>query len=161
MWPDWAIWWTLGNFLRPLATINLPKSPTFLGNFCKGVKIINFSSEIILGNFDRHLAIFYWSHCSHLTEVMSKTSDFAKKKCQTFNYYHFAKWHLQNALFLGIRDPSKTKAGAQSSGYGWCLMYVRYMRARIPAPYTAWTFGHFFTLIIKMVLFVWKDRKLT
>ena len=25
--------WTLGNFLKPLATINLPKSPTFLGNF--------------------------------------------------------------------------------------------------------------------------------
>ena len=24
---------TLGNFLKPLATIYLPKSPTFLGNF--------------------------------------------------------------------------------------------------------------------------------
>ena len=30
-----------------LATINLPKSLTFLGNFCKGVKIYHFSSEII------------------------------------------------------------------------------------------------------------------
>ena len=49
VWPDWAIYWTLGNFLRPLATINLPKSPTFLGNFCKGDKIYNFSSEIIFG----------------------------------------------------------------------------------------------------------------
>ena len=37
--PDWAIYWTLGNFLKPLATINLSKSPTFLSNFCKGVKI--------------------------------------------------------------------------------------------------------------------------
>ena len=27
--PDWAIYWTLGNFLKPLATINLTKSPTF------------------------------------------------------------------------------------------------------------------------------------
>ena len=35
VWPDWAIYWTLGNFLKPLATINLPKSPPFLGNFCK------------------------------------------------------------------------------------------------------------------------------
>ena len=35
---DWAIYWTLGNFSKPLAAINLPKSPTFLGNFCKGVK---------------------------------------------------------------------------------------------------------------------------
>ena len=32
-----------------LATINLPKSLTFLGNFYKGVKIYYFSSEIIFG----------------------------------------------------------------------------------------------------------------
>ena len=40
---------TLGKFLKRLATINLPKSITFLGNFCKGVKIYRFSSEIIFG----------------------------------------------------------------------------------------------------------------
>ena len=34
-----------------------PNLPTFLGNFCKGVKIYHFSSEIFLGNFYRHLAI--------------------------------------------------------------------------------------------------------
>ena len=49
VWPDWAIYWTLGKFLKPLATTNLPKSPTFLGNFCKGVKSNHFSSEIIFG----------------------------------------------------------------------------------------------------------------
>ena len=58
VWPDLAIYWTLVNFLKPLATINLPKSPTFLGNFCKGVKNLSFSSEVILGNFYRHFAIF-------------------------------------------------------------------------------------------------------
>ena len=47
--PDLAIYWTLGNFVKPLATIKLPQSPTFLGNFCKGVKIIHFSSETIFG----------------------------------------------------------------------------------------------------------------
>ena len=62
VWPDWAIYWTLGYFLKPLPTINLSKSPTFLGNFCKGVKIFHFSIEIILGNFCRLLAIFFWSH---------------------------------------------------------------------------------------------------
>ena len=36
----------LGNFLKPLATTNLPKSYT-LGIFCKGVKIYHFSREII------------------------------------------------------------------------------------------------------------------
>ena len=49
MWPDLAIYWTLGKFSKPLATINLPKSPTFLDNFCKGVKIYHFSSEILFG----------------------------------------------------------------------------------------------------------------
>ena len=49
VWPEMVIYWTLGNFLKPLATINWPKSPTFLGNFCKGVKIFNFSSDIIFG----------------------------------------------------------------------------------------------------------------
>ena len=58
VWPDWAIFWTLGKFLKPLATINLPKSPTFLDNFCKGVQIYHFSSEIIFGQLFRHLAIF-------------------------------------------------------------------------------------------------------
>ena len=33
----------------PLATIDLPKSPTFLGNLCKGVEIYHFSSKIIFG----------------------------------------------------------------------------------------------------------------
>ena len=59
VWPDWAIYLTLGNFLKPLATINLSKSPTFLGNFCMCLKIYYFSSESILGNFYRHLAIFF------------------------------------------------------------------------------------------------------
>ena len=33
----------------PLATINLHKSLTFLGNFCKCVKIFNLTSENIFG----------------------------------------------------------------------------------------------------------------
>ena len=38
-----------GQLLKPLATMTLPKSLTFLGNFCKGFKIYHFSSEIIFG----------------------------------------------------------------------------------------------------------------
>ena len=38
-----------GQLLKPLAIINLPKSPTVLGNFCVGAKIFNFSSEILFG----------------------------------------------------------------------------------------------------------------
>ena len=47
--PDLAIYWTLGKFLKPLATIKLAKSPTILGNFWKGVKSDHFSREIIFG----------------------------------------------------------------------------------------------------------------
>ena len=49
VWPDWAIFCTLGNFVKPLPTTNLAKSLTFLGNFCKCVKSYHFSSEIIFG----------------------------------------------------------------------------------------------------------------
>ena len=52
----------IGQVLKPLATIYLPKSPTFLGIHCKGVKICHFSNELIFGNFYRPLAIFFWSH---------------------------------------------------------------------------------------------------
>ena len=48
-----------GNFLRPLATNNLPKSPTFLGSFCKVVKIIHFSCEIIFGQLLFPFVDFY------------------------------------------------------------------------------------------------------
>ena len=58
VWPDWVIYWTLGNFLKLMAKIILPKLPTLLGNFWKGVKIYHFSCEIIFGQLFRHLAIF-------------------------------------------------------------------------------------------------------
>ena len=60
VWPDWAIYWIFGQFLKPLARINLPKSPALFSNFFKGVKIYHFSSEIILGNF---YSDSFWSHC--------------------------------------------------------------------------------------------------
>ena len=63
VWPDWGIYWTLGNFLKPLLTINLPKSATFLGNFVKVSKSLFFLVKSFIGNFYRHLAAFYWSHC--------------------------------------------------------------------------------------------------
>ena len=34
-----------------MARIILPQLPTLLGNFCKSVKIIHFSSEVIFGRF--------------------------------------------------------------------------------------------------------------
>ena len=45
------IYWTLGNFLKPLATINLLKSPTSLGNFWKVLKSVIFLVKSFLGNW--------------------------------------------------------------------------------------------------------------
>ena len=59
VWPDWAIYWSLGNFLKPLATINLPKLPTLFGSYCEGVKIYHFSSKIMLGQLLYTFGDFY------------------------------------------------------------------------------------------------------
>ena len=59
MWPDWAIFCSLCNFSKPLATINLPKSLTFLSNFSKGIKIYHFSCEIIFVQLLQTFGDFY------------------------------------------------------------------------------------------------------
>ena len=41
---DWVIYCTLGNFSKPVATLILPKLPTFLVDFCKVIKTFNFAS---------------------------------------------------------------------------------------------------------------------
>ena len=76
VWPDLAIYTTLGKFLKPLATIKLPKSPTFLGNFCKGVKIYYFSSEIIFRQLVLMFGDFFWSHWSRAASSFRSLSTF-------------------------------------------------------------------------------------
>ena len=69
MWPYWAIYWTLGNFLRTLAKficLNLPHSLAF---FVKVSKPIICLVKSFLGNFYIHLATFsghtdpHYHHC--------------------------------------------------------------------------------------------------
>ena len=94
MWPDWAIYWPLGNFSKPLATINLPKFLTFLGNFCKGIKSFNFTSEIIFGQLLSTFGDFYWSHWLCLTHRKEHTdstfegggSIVKRKKIEVFDF---------------------------------------------------------------------------
>ena len=61
-----------GQLLKHLATINLPKSLTFQGNFCKGVKSYHFSREIIFGHLLSIFGNFFWSHCSQPTFLYRK-----------------------------------------------------------------------------------------
>ena len=55
----------LGNFSKPVATTSLPKSPTFLGTFCKGVTIYHFLVKSFIDNFYKYLAIFLVTLCQH------------------------------------------------------------------------------------------------
>ena len=48
-----------------MATTILSKSPTFLGNFCKGIKIFPFSSEIIFGQLLFHIRRLFTGHTGH------------------------------------------------------------------------------------------------
>ena len=55
VWPDCAIYCTLGNFSKPVATIIMPKSPTFL---------VNFDREFIF------VPLFKWNHfCATFIEI--------------------------------------------------------------------------------------------
>ena len=66
----------IGQFITLWATFQSPWQQLFcpnchhiLGNFCKFVKIFHFTSQILLGNFYRHLATFYWSHWSKVIHI--------------------------------------------------------------------------------------------
>ena len=103
MWPDLAIYWTLDNFFKSLATIDLPKSPTFLDNFCKGLKIYQYSSEIILGNF-LDIWRFFSGHTAQISHVW-----FMQQLGFTFierNHFSFTRDHLQpkraTRVWLGL-----------------------------------------------------------
>ena len=50
VWPHWAIYCTLGNFCKPVATIYLPQIATFLGNLLKVSKSFIFLVKSVLGH---------------------------------------------------------------------------------------------------------------
>ena len=53
-----------------------------------GVKIYHFSSEFILGNFHRHLAIFFWSHWYHHLLIICKLCCLWKLKITKMEIKH-------------------------------------------------------------------------
>ena len=87
VWPDWAIRWILGRFLKLLATINLPKSPTFVGNFCKGVKIYHL---IVKSFWATNLEIlwFFSGHTVQSIRIYKKLCYFNRNQSECF---HFSK----------------------------------------------------------------------
>ena len=105
--PDLVNLLDLRQLLKPLATINLSKSPTFLGNFCKDVKIYHFLLKSSLGNLYRHLAIFSSHTDRHLSRQLNRllfgpacvsrlliyfTDCPAKKWCHVPSHKHKRHW---------------------------------------------------------------------
>ena len=94
--PDWTIYWILGKFSKPLATINLPKSPTFLGNFCKGVKIYHFWATFI------DIWWFYSGHTGRDSDTIC-TNTFSHKK-QLYPLKPFWRHWLLMKQVLSLQD---------------------------------------------------------
>ena len=84
---DLAIFCTLGHFLKNLATINLPKSTTFLGNFCKGVKIYHICSEIIFGQVLQTFGDFFLVTQPMLYSTYSSFLNNFNRKMINFNTF--------------------------------------------------------------------------
>ena len=145
MWRDWVIYWTLGNFSKPVATIILPKSTTFLGNFCKGVKSFNFSSEITFGQLYRHLAIFYRSHCLQVENYFETRGKLKveeanngpwKQKYIWFGWYYSHPsdlWLLLGSPMLMDTHLSQQNAGSQHKVL-WLLQEVTRPKSRFKHP---------------------------
>ena len=65
---------TLGNFLKPLATINLSKSATFLGNFCTVVKIYQIQTTFI------DIRRFFSGHTDYAPRLCCVVMDVAESR---------------------------------------------------------------------------------
>ena len=49
VWPDLVIYYTSGNFSKPGQQLFCQNSQQILGNFCKGIQIFQFTTEILFG----------------------------------------------------------------------------------------------------------------
>ena len=106
VWPDLAIFCTLGNFLKPLATINLPKSLTILSNICKGVKIYHFSCEIIPGQLLQTFGGFYL--VTLVTPMLFKQTLFTLSQINSTLLKVFKMGHSQPLYYLFSSFPQLT-----------------------------------------------------
>ena len=94
----------------------LPKMPTLLSNFCKGVKINHFSREIILGNFYRHLGIFIWSHWHSHIKISEQLLNSKLLHCddlqlQSKCFFKGASGNNSALKFLLLQIGSRSKPG--------------------------------------------------
>ena len=108
VWPDWEIYWTLGNFIKHLATINLPKSPTFLGNLCKSL-IFQVKS--------------FWANFTEIWQFFSGHTDQVPKMLHhSFAVSASIKMRVTIAQWICLRLPSC------GPGFEFRAQQLRFMR---------------------------------
>ena len=66
------------RFLEPLATINLPKSPTVLRQFLERCQKLSFSSEIILAGTFIDIWRFFSGHTGCVLKVTNTNNNAGK-----------------------------------------------------------------------------------
>ena len=97
VWPNWAIFCTLGNHSKAVATIILPKLPALLALFVKVSKSFLFLVKSFLGNFYRQIFDFY-------LVTLEKCSDLGT--CET-NVW--ASWWLRKRERAGIPNAERIR----------------------------------------------------
>ena len=117
VWPDWANFCTLGNRLKPVATIILPKLPTMLSNFWKVAKTIYFSLEMIFGQLLSTIGNFYLVTLLgplHLAWVITKsnTSSTLSVKLLIFPYFICTPKFPLSLLIMGPLWPDLVILGS-------------------------------------------------
>ena len=106
----------IGRFITLWATFQsqwqqlfCPNFQHILGNLCKFVKIFHFSSKFFLGNFYRHLATFYWSHCCQLFDRVT-----GNKEKSRLNMSSAGHRLAQSKTFLMAKKRGAGATGGQS-----------------------------------------------
>ena len=118
VWPDWAIFYTLGNFSKPVATIILPKLPTLLGNFVKVSIYFIFLVKSFLATFKD----FWWLFTGHAVSMTGLRVSWPVKweapsllqlswlaRCQ--NYWPISDVSFRCKVFLSAHLGTQTSTG--------------------------------------------------
>ena len=94
VWPDWAIFYTLGNFSMPGAIIILPISPTHSRQFLLRCQNLSFTRGILLGQLLWTFGNFFSSRCT-LSHTFGSLEPFLKRYfvllCSLIRLYNSGK----------------------------------------------------------------------
>ena len=99
VWPDLAIYYTLGNFSKPGQQVFCQNGQHIFGNFCKGVKIIYFTREILFGQLLQTFGDFLIGHTDYKLVLQHWRRSVSRPKIVT-------SWEWETILKVEIQSSS-------------------------------------------------------